>query len=92
MIVVIARLRTALPKPGPGVGKRTTPKAAATLKLIATTTAGPTTAISSPRPSARVESNSRPNRTSLTTWNNESDGEGDRGHRHRDTDQRCNVG
>gem|GEM_PF-3848484 len=50
MIMVIARLRTALTEPGPGIGKRTTPKAAATLKLTAMTTAGPTTAISSPRP------------------------------------------
>jgi hypothetical protein len=50
MIVVMVRLRTALPKPGAMPGKRTTPKAGAMLKLTAMNTAGPMTAISSPRP------------------------------------------
>ncbi len=37
-----------------------------------------------------VESDPRPHRASLTTWDDESDGERDRDHRHRNTDQRCN--
>jgi hypothetical protein len=54
-------------------------------------TAGPTTAISSPRPPPRVESHPRPNRASLTAWNGEGDGKCDRDHRHRNTDQWRNT-
>ena len=79
MIVVKATLRTPLAKPGPKPGKLTTPKAAATPKLTAMITAGPTTAIKQPLPSPRVESHPRPNRASLTARNDERHSE-----RHRD--------
>jgi hypothetical protein len=76
-------------KPGPKPEKLTTPNAAATPKLTAMITAGPTTAISSPRPLRGLNPTPAQTAASLTTRNGEGDSECDRDHRNGNSDQRC---